>query len=231
MGLPVKRKREEEHHEAKRREEGCSNHAPTYPKFTPLKSKLMEGPRSEYNDALVISASISKYLEMQILVDGGSSVDVTAFEKLGIANAKLTPVQMPLVGFTGHVVEVVGEISLILSLGSFTFPTTNSVNFLVVKAPSTCNVILGRSSLKLFRAIPSTYHMKLKFSTASGIGEAIGDQCVARECYANTLKTPQLQNKKQVGGGDDTPNLLKRKWMMAVENELISSSTDQRPIA
>ncbi|XP_012850756.1 PREDICTED: uncharacterized protein LOC105970475 [Erythranthe guttata] len=42
MGLPVKRKREEERHETIRKEEGRSNHAPTYPKFTPLKAKLME---------------------------------------------------------------------------------------------------------------------------------------------------------------------------------------------
>ncbi|XP_012857174.1 PREDICTED: uncharacterized protein LOC105976482 [Erythranthe guttata] len=42
MGLPVKRRREEERHDTKRKEEGRSNHAPTYPKFTPLKAKLME---------------------------------------------------------------------------------------------------------------------------------------------------------------------------------------------
>ncbi|XP_012846973.1 PREDICTED: uncharacterized protein LOC105966948 [Erythranthe guttata] len=350
MGLPVKRKREEERHEAKRKEEGRSIHAPTYPKFTPLKAKLMEvwmvaeqkdlvqpprqmkenpkrqksekyceyhqdrghttdecfqlkqeierlikkgrlgefvdaprhqnfqnkprfqqkgerpnprkdqeddnlptqgilavisggpssevtfsdddlkGPSGEHNDALVISASISNYLVNKILVDGGSSADIIyydAFEKLGIANAKLAPVKTPLVGFTGHAVEAVGEISLVLSLGSFPCRATNTVNFLVVKAPSTYNVILGRPSMNLFRAIPSTYHMKLKFPTASGVGEAVGDQRIARECYANTLKAPQLRNTKQVGGGDDIPNYLKRKWVMAVKDDFITPSTNQ----
>ncbi|XP_012835110.1 PREDICTED: uncharacterized protein LOC105955856 [Erythranthe guttata] len=386
MGLPVKRKREEERHEAKRKEEGRSIHAPTYPKFTPLKAKLMEvwmvaeqkglvqpprqmkenpkrqksekyceyhrdrghttdecfqlkqeierlikkghlgefvdaprhqkfqnkprfqhkgerpnprkdreddnlptqgiiavisggpsggdtpssrrasiraargsystterpeghiyhvhhpnsevtfsdddlrGPRGEHNDALVISASISNYLVKKILVDGGSSADIIyydAFEKLGIANAKLAPVKTPLVGFTGHAVEAVGEISLVLSLGSFPCRATNTVNFLVVKAPSTYNVILGRPSMNLFRAVPSTYHMKLKFPTASGVGEAVGDQRIAREYYANTLKAPQVRNTKQVGGGDDTPNYLKRKWVMAVKDDFITPSTNQ----
>ncbi|XP_012853191.1 PREDICTED: uncharacterized protein LOC105972759 [Erythranthe guttata] len=291
MGLPVKRKREEEHHETKKKE-GRSNHAPTYPKFTPLKAKLMEvlmvaeqkglvqpprqmkenpktqksdkyceyhrdrsnatdecfqlkqeiegqikkghlgefvdtlrhqkfknkphfqqkgerpnpqkdreddnlptqiitiafsdddleGPRGEHNDVLVISASISNYLVKNILVDGGSSTDIIyyeAFEKLGIANAKHAPVKTPLVGFTGHTVEVVGEISLVLCLSSFACHATNTVNFLVVKAPSTYNVVLGWATMNLFRAIPLTYHMMLKFPTASGIGEAVADQRVA----------------------------------------------------
>ncbi|XP_012856903.1 PREDICTED: uncharacterized protein LOC105976155 [Erythranthe guttata] len=191
----------------------------------------LEGPCGEHNDVLVISASISNYLVKKILVDGGSSADIIyydAFEKLGIANAKLAPVKTPLVGFIGHAIEAVGEISLVLSLGSFPCLAKNTVNFLVVKAPSTYNVILGRPSMNLFRAIPSTYHMKLKFPTTSGIGEVVGDQRVARECYVNTLRTPQLLNKKQVGGGDDTPNLLKRKWVMAVKDVLITSSTGQQ---
>ncbi|XP_012829108.1 PREDICTED: uncharacterized protein LOC105950302 [Erythranthe guttata] len=190
----------------------------------------LEGPRGEHNDALVISASISNYLVKKILVDGGSSADIIyygAFEKLGIANAKLAPVKTPLVGFAGHAVEALGEISLVLSLGSFPRRATNTVNFLVVKAPSTYNVILGRPSMNLFRAIPSTYHMKLKFPTTNGIGEAVGDQRVARECYANTLRAPQLRNKKQVGEGDDPPNFLKRKWVMVVKDNLITPSTNQ----
>ncbi|XP_012850149.1 PREDICTED: uncharacterized protein LOC105969924 [Erythranthe guttata] len=190
----------------------------------------LEGPRGEHNDALVISASISNYLVKKILVDGGSSADIIyygAFEKLGIANAKLAPVKTPLVGFAGHAVEALGEISLVLSLGSFPRRATNTVNFLVVKAPSTYNVILGRPSMNLFRAIPSTYHMKLKFPTTNGIGEAVGDQRVARECYANTLRAPQLRNKKQVGEGDDPPNFLKRKLVMVVKDNLITPSTNQ----
>ncbi|KAL0377768.1 UNVERIFIED_CONTAM: hypothetical protein Sradi_3082300 [Sesamum radiatum] len=62
------------------------------------------------------------------------------------------------------------------------------VKFLVVKAPSAYNIILGRPGLNTFRAVASTYHMKLKFPTPDGIGEATGDERMARECYANTLK-------------------------------------------
>ncbi|KAL0308997.1 UNVERIFIED_CONTAM: hypothetical protein Sradi_5842000 [Sesamum radiatum] len=50
------------------------------------------------------------------------------------------------------------------------------VKFLVVKAPSAYNIILERPSLNLFRAIASTFHMKLKFPTSVGVGEAVGDE-------------------------------------------------------
>ncbi|KAL0337470.1 UNVERIFIED_CONTAM: hypothetical protein Scaly_2022100 [Sesamum calycinum] len=58
----------------------------------------------------------------------------------------------------------------------------------VVDAPSSYNIIMGRSSLNSFRVISSTYHMKLKFPTYRGIGEEKGDCHLARECHANILK-------------------------------------------
>lgn len=45
------------------------------------------------------------------------------------------------------------------------------------------NMILGRSGLNALRAIPSTYHMMMKFPIAIGIGEVRGDSCSARECF------------------------------------------------
>ncbi|KAL0355822.1 UNVERIFIED_CONTAM: hypothetical protein Sradi_4029100 [Sesamum radiatum] len=85
-------------------------------------------------------------------------------------------------------IEPLGEVTLPLSLGSYPKRSTKMVKFLVVKAPSAYNIILGRPGLNTFRAVASTYHMKLKFPTPDGIGEATGDERMARECYANTLK-------------------------------------------
>ncbi|KZT76723.1 hypothetical protein F511_46252 [Dorcoceras hygrometricum] len=62
------------------------------------------------------------------------------------------------------------------------------IKFLVVNSSSAYNVILGRPSLNAFQAVASTYHMKLKFPTPSGAGEAIGDSRLARECHAITLR-------------------------------------------
>ncbi|KAL0404446.1 UNVERIFIED_CONTAM: hypothetical protein Sradi_2085400 [Sesamum radiatum] len=86
-------------------------------------------------------------------------------------------------------IELLGEVTLPLSLGSYPKRSTKMVKFLVVKAPSAYKIILGRSSSNIFRVIASMYHMKLKFPTPDGEGEETGDERVARECYANTLKT------------------------------------------
>ncbi|KAI3448541.1 hypothetical protein Pfo_005206 [Paulownia fortunei] len=182
----------------------------------------LEGRREQHNDALVISATLSNFWVKKILVDSGSSADIIfydAFLKLGIDNAQLSPVNTPLTGFGGEVVEALGEVALPFSLGSYPRRITKMVKFLVVNAPSTYNMILGRPSLNLFHAVASTYHMKLKFPTHEEIGEAIGDQRMARECYANTLRKASAKLKRQ-GGGDDLPKKGKRKLVNSVDGEL-----------
>ena len=45
-----------------------------------------------------------------------------------------------------------------------------------------------RPSLNAVRAIPSAYHMVIKFPIENGIGKAQGDQRIARECYLASMK-------------------------------------------
>ncbi|XP_073137597.1 uncharacterized protein [Henckelia pumila] len=158
-----------------------------------------EYPLVVSNDALVISATISNFWVKKMLVDSGSSADIifhNAFVKMGIDNAQLTPINTTLVGFSVEVVEALGEISLPLSLGSYPKRVTKMVKFLVVNASSTYNVIPGRPSLNVFQVVGSTYHMKMKFPTTEGIGEAIGDSRLARECHANILRDPANCKKR-----------------------------------
>ena len=63
-----------------------------------------------------------------------------------------------------------------------------TVRFLIVDAPSAYNVLLGRPSLNTIKAIPSAYHMVIKFPTTNRVGMVRGDQCVARECYLASMK-------------------------------------------
>lgn len=65
------------------------------------------------------------------------------------------------------------------------------VSFLVINCPSAYNAILGRTSLNKMKAIPSTYHLKMKFPMEAGVGEVRGDQHFARWCYLTSLKDPQ----------------------------------------
>ncbi|KAL0312175.1 UNVERIFIED_CONTAM: hypothetical protein Sradi_5616800 [Sesamum radiatum] len=88
-----------------------------------------------------------------------------------VNNAELTRVNTPLTSFSGSIVEPVGEVMLPMSQGSYPKRVTKMVKFLVVDTPSAYNVILGRPSLNSFKAIASTYHLKLKFPIPDGIGE------------------------------------------------------------
>ncbi|XP_073137629.1 uncharacterized protein [Henckelia pumila] len=158
-----------------------------------------EYPLVEHNDALVVSATISNFWVKKMLVDSGSSADIiflNAFVKMRIDNAQLTPISTPLVGFSREVVKALGEITLPLSLGSYPRRVTKMVNFLVVNASSAYNVILGCPSLNMFKAIGSTYHIKLKFPTSEGIGEVVGDSRLARECHASILRVPANGKKR-----------------------------------
>ncbi|KAL0313659.1 UNVERIFIED_CONTAM: hypothetical protein Scaly_2914000 [Sesamum calycinum] len=127
-------------------------------------SQDMDPMRNQNNDALVISATLANFLVKKVLVDSGSSADIMfydAYVQLGIDNAQLRKVNTPLTGFSGEMIEPLGEVILPLSLGSLPKRSTKMVKFLVVKVPSAYNIILGRPSLNLFRAIASTFHMKL----------------------------------------------------------------------
>ncbi|KAK4400684.1 hypothetical protein Sango_1174500 [Sesamum angolense] len=140
-------------------------------------SQDMDPMRNQNNDALVVSATLANFLVKKVLVDSGSSADIIfydAYVQLGIDNAQLRKANTPLTGFSGEMIEPLGEVMLPLSFGSLLKRSTK--------------MVFGRSSLNLFRAIASTFHMKLKFPTSVGVGEVVGDELMARVCYVNTLR-------------------------------------------
>ena len=81
-----------------------------------------------------------------------------------------------------------GSIQLVLTLRDTPCQATTTVRFLIVDAPSAYNILLGRPSLNVMRAIPSAYHMVIKFPIANGVGMVRGDQRIARECYSASMK-------------------------------------------
>ncbi|KAL0308760.1 UNVERIFIED_CONTAM: hypothetical protein Sradi_5818300 [Sesamum radiatum] len=179
-------------------------------------SQDMDPMRNQNNDALVISITLANFLLKKVLVDTGSSVDIIfydAYVQLGIDNAQLRKVNTSLIGFSGEIIEPLGKVMLPLSLGSLPKRATKMIKFLVVKAPSAYNIILGRSSLSLFRAIASTFHMKLKFPTSIGVGETVGDELMMRVCYINTLK----RSGKKLDG--KAPNAKGKRVMIDIEHE------------
>ena len=85
------------------------------------------------------------------------------------------------------------------------------MDFLVVKAPSAYNAILGRPGLNALQAVVSTYHLKLKFSTSQGVGEVKGDQALARHCYNIALQRSGQPDPCPIDGLDTHDNLTEER--------------------
>ncbi|GFY90877.1 hypothetical protein Acr_07g0010730 [Actinidia rufa] len=92
--------------------------------------------------------------------------------------------------------------------------TTVWQDFIVVDCPSPYNAILGRPMLGRIKAITSTYHLKMKFPTLTGIGEVKGDQKVARQCFISAMKvgtSVQARHTSSIGRTDEKGILPKDK--------------------
>ena len=157
----------------------------------------LEGCQHPHNDPLVIMEIVANKTIHRVLVDNGSSTDIiftSAFDKMGIRREKLEPVSTHLRGFSGEKVLPLGSIQLVLTLGDPPCQATTSVKFLIVDALFAYNMLLGRPSLNAIKAMPSAYHMMIKFPTTSGVGMVRGDQRVARECYSASMNQKAVDN-------------------------------------
>ncbi|KAL2240243.1 UNVERIFIED_CONTAM: Retrovirus-related Pol polyprotein from transposon opus [Sesamum indicum] len=63
--------------------------------------------------------------------------------------------------------------------------------------PFAYNVILGRPKLNSFRAIVSTYHLKMKLPTQYGIGEVACNQIEAKRCYNLSLRKSEVTEMRK----------------------------------
>ena len=157
----------------------------------------LEGCQHPYDDLLVIRVVVANKTVHKVLIDNRSSIDIiftSTFEKMGIGREKLESINAHLKGFSKEKVLPLGSVQLVLTLGDPPCQTTKTKKFLIVEAPSSYNVLLGRPSLNPIRAIPSAYHMVIKFPTENEVGMVRGNQRVARECYLASMKQKIVDN-------------------------------------
>uniref|UniRef100_A0A0D3CGB7 Uncharacterized protein n=1 Tax=Brassica oleracea var. oleracea TaxID=109376 RepID=A0A0D3CGB7_BRAOL len=69
---------------------------------------------------------------------------------------------------------------------------TKIVNFAVVDHPAIYNVIMGTPWLNAMKAVPSTYHLGIKFPTHNGIVTIWGSQTQSRRCILAEHKLRQI---------------------------------------
>ena len=121
-----------------------------------------------HDDAIVITLTIANY---------------PAFQQMRINKELFCLVNVPLIGFGGLEVLLVGTIFLPVVVGSYPRQINKKVNFLVVDCSSSYNAIIGPPTLNSWRTATFTYHLSVKFLMEYGIGEVQGDQLAARVCY------------------------------------------------
>ncbi|KAG5561883.1 hypothetical protein RHGRI_004804 [Rhododendron griersonianum] len=165
----------------------------------------LEGLSLPHSDALVLSIPLQRKMVRRVLVDQGSSAEIlfySAFKALGLSKDQLSPVDAPLVGFTGIPVYPLGKIVLPVYAGSVQL----QVEFIVVSSPSPYNAILGRNWLHGMRAVASTLHQCIRFIGESGRQETIrGDQVASKKCFVNSIRGNGKAKEVQ---SIETPGLL-----------------------
>ncbi|XP_074374545.1 uncharacterized protein LOC141714952 [Apium graveolens] len=151
----------------------------------------LEGVKFPHDDPMVITPIIGNSPVKRVIVDNGALMDILHYDtfiRMEYNDSQLTPADMPIYGFAGVECPVEGIIKLPLTMGHEPRQASQMLNFMVVKAGSTYNAIMGRTGIHAFKIVPSSYHSVIKFPTRDGIGEERRDQKMAKSCYVASLK-------------------------------------------
>ncbi|TYG73910.1 hypothetical protein ES288_D04G139700v1 [Gossypium darwinii] len=121
---------------------------------------------------MMVSAKITGFEVKRILVDSGSAVEVLswgAYKEMGLKGQSLS-VASPLYSFVNHPVEVRGTVTLAVTLGDVEHTTIECVQFYVVNHSIAYNAIFGRPIMRMINMVMTTYCIKIKFPTSTGVG-------------------------------------------------------------
>ncbi|KAL0347703.1 UNVERIFIED_CONTAM: hypothetical protein Scaly_1786300 [Sesamum calycinum] len=124
------------------------------------------------NDPMVITMDITNFSVHKILVDNGNFADIIFWEvirRMGLEDARMEPMRIPLVGLGGSEITPLGTIDL--------------------------PVLIGEEPRRRM-AVESTYHIKMKFPTKSGIGEGINPEVIVQTVNIDPMaQTTEAEEK------------------------------------
>ncbi|XP_057746624.1 uncharacterized protein LOC130965883 [Arachis stenosperma] len=153
------------------------------------------------DDPVVISIQTGNLLVRKVLLDPGSSADVlfySTFSKMNLSEKLMQPSSGELVGFSRERVSIKGYIWLRTTMENDPLSRTLDIQYLIVDCPSPYNIIHGRPTLNMFRAVISTYHLCVKFQAQGGkIVTIHSDRQQARQCYNASLKRSDTSLKQR----------------------------------
>ncbi|XP_060202765.1 uncharacterized protein LOC132631184 [Lycium barbarum] len=134
----------------------------------------MEGIVQPHNDALVARL-----------------ISSDSIDQLGLLN-QIVPTIRVLNRFNMACEKTKGKITLPINMPG----TTQQTKFYMIEGDIGYNALLGRPWIHLMKAVPSTMHQALKFSTPEGIKTIHGEQQAAKEMFAvkESVKTTKIPN-------------------------------------
>ncbi|XP_070014000.1 uncharacterized protein [Nicotiana sylvestris] len=148
----------------------------------------VKGISQPHNDALVISILLNKVPVNRALVDPGSLANIIRLrvvEQLGRQDQIVSATRV-LNGFNMASETTKGEITLLVNVTG----TIQDTKFHMIEGDMRYNTLLGRYWIHNMRAVPSTLHQMMKFSTLDGVKIVYGEQHVAKEIFAVDEVTP-----------------------------------------
>ena len=141
---------------------------------------------------MVITVELENYAVKKVLINQGNSVDIlywATYQKLQLPTTVMVPYDELIYGFSREKVTTHGYIDLHTVFRDGAQTKTIPIYFLVVDAPTSYNVLLGRPSLNTLGVVVSTPPLAMKFPSPSDDNLTIhGDQWLARECYMASLR-------------------------------------------
>ncbi|RDX70210.1 Retrovirus-related Pol polyprotein from transposon 17.6, partial [Mucuna pruriens] len=161
----------------------------------------MRGGTSEQNEPMVISVGVAGYKVERVLVDQGSSVNIlykSTMEKMQLKDEVIQECAGNLYGFAGECVPILGMVELETCLGERPVMRTLPIQYTIVDAPASYNIIIGRPALNKFGAIVSTKHLCMKFPVGREVGGVWADTQAARKCYEDSLKVERSSSTGNV---------------------------------
>jgi len=144
------------------------------------------GVNQQQDDPKVITINLENFAEKKVLTDW------MTYQKLQLPATAMVPYDEPTYSFSREKVSIHGYIDLHAVFREGSQTKTIPICFVVVEAPTSYNVLLGRPSLNTLDAVVSTPYLVMKFpSPSKDIITIHGDQRLAHECYMVSFR-PQL---------------------------------------
>ena len=137
-------------------------------------------------DALVLTLCINDFDVHRVLVDPGNSADLLqlpAFTQMKLSSDMLNSTGRILFSFNGATTTTLGDVTLLVKAEL----VTQQVLFSVAEDFEPYNAIVGQTWMHSMKAVPSTYHQMVSYSTSAEQVDLLSSQLAARQCYQLTL--------------------------------------------